>query len=64
VDASPEKAGMETVAGGVHSLSQVAGAIGAGFGYVSGDAVAKPVAHPRRAVEFRLDDLYRPFGKG
>jgi hypothetical protein len=59
-----EKAGVETFAHGLRSLSQVAGGIGAGFGYLDGDAVAKPVAHPRRAVEFRLDDLYRSFGKG
>jgi hypothetical protein len=58
-----EKAGMETYALGLRSLSQVAGAIGAGFGYLDGDAVAKPVTHPRRAVEFRLDDLYNCFGK-
>jgi hypothetical protein len=58
-----EKAGVETYARGLRSLSQVAAAIGAGFGYVDGDAVAKPVAHPRAAVEFRLDDLYRSFGK-
>jgi hypothetical protein len=58
-----EKAGTETYAHGLRSLSQVAGAIGAGFGYLDGDAVAKPVAHPRRAVEFRLDDLYNSFGK-
>jgi hypothetical protein len=59
-----EKAGVETYARGLRSLSQVAGSIGAGFGYLDGDAVAKSVAHPRRAVEFRLDDLYRSFSKG
>ncbi|HUH86222.1 MAG TPA: hypothetical protein VLX85_16560 [Stellaceae bacterium] len=48
---------------GLRSISLVAGALGAGFGYIDGDAVASPVAHPRGVVEFRLADLYRSFIK-
>jgi EAL domain-containing protein (putative c-di-GMP-specific phosphodiesterase class I) len=61
---SAEKAGMETYLHGLRSLSQVAAAIGAGFGYLDGDIVAKPVDHSRNVVEFHLDDLYRPFLRG
>jgi hypothetical protein len=48
---------------GLRSISLVAGALGAGFGYIDGDAVASPIAHPRGVVEFRLADLYRSFIK-
>jgi hypothetical protein len=45
---------------GANSLSMVTAALGAGFAYIDGDAVAKLIDHPRGLVDFRLADLYRP----
>ncbi len=45
---------------GAQSRSLVAAAVGAGFHYVDGDAVAPTLAKPERIVPFQLADLYRP----
>jgi hypothetical protein len=54
------KVPVTTYLQGARSLSQVTAALGAGFTYIEGDAVAKPVDNPRNVAEFRLADLYRP----
>lgn len=58
-----EKAEVPTYMHGAQSLSQVTAAVGAGFAYIDGDAVAKLIDHPRRVADFRLTDLYSPFIK-
>ncbi len=56
-----QKAGFGTIyVCGVPSLSMATAAIGAGFGFVSGIGVAKPVPRPERVLDFTLLDLYRP----
>lgn len=55
-----KRAGIPTCALGLGSLSRVAAAVGAGFAYVEGDAVAKPVDQPLGVVKFSLGDVYRP----
>jgi hypothetical protein len=59
-----EKAGVPSYLHGAKSLSRAVSAIGAGFSYIDGSAVATPIDHPRGVVNFRLDDLYRAFMKG
>jgi hypothetical protein len=55
-----DKTGLPSYLHGASSLSLVTAALGAGFAYIDGDAVAKLIAHPRGLVDFRLADLYRP----
>jgi hypothetical protein len=55
-----EKAGVVTFLHGAQSRSLVAAAVGAGFHYVDGDAVATTLARPDRIVPFQLADLYVP----
>jgi hypothetical protein len=55
-----DKAGLPSYLNGANSLSMVTAALGAGFAYIDGDAVAKLIDHPRGLVDFRLADLYRP----
>jgi hypothetical protein len=56
-----EVSGLSTYLLGAHTRSVVAAAVGAGFRYVGGDAVAEPVDRPDQLIEFQLADLYRPF---
>jgi hypothetical protein len=53
-----ERTSMPSYVHGAQTLSLVTAALGAGFNYIDGDAVAKLVDHPRHAVEFGLADLY------
>lgn len=55
-----EKAEVVTFLHGAQSRSLVAAAVGAGFHYVDGDAVAETLARPERIVPFQLADLYVP----
>jgi len=55
-----DKTGLPSYLHGASSLSLVTAALGAGFAYIDGDAVARLIAHPRGLVDFRLADLYRP----
>jgi hypothetical protein len=55
-----DKVGTPSYLHGAGSLSLVTAALGAGFAYIDGDAVAKLIDHPRGLVDFRLADLYRP----
>ena len=55
-----EKAEVVTFLHGAQSRSLVAAAVGAGFHYVDGDAVAPTLARPDRIVPFQLADLYMP----
>jgi hypothetical protein len=55
-----DKTGLPSYLHGANSLSMVTAALGAGFAYIDGDAVAKLIDHPRGLVDFRLADLYRP----
>ena len=55
-----EKAEVVTFLHGAQSRSLVAAAVGAGFHYVDGDAVAATLARPDRIVPFQLADLYTP----
>jgi hypothetical protein len=57
-------AGIASYLHGAQSLSRVVGAIGAGFRYIDGSAVASPVENPQSMVDLRLDDLYRALMKG
>jgi hypothetical protein len=59
-----EQAGMRSCALGLASPGQVAAAIGAGFAYAAGDAVAKPIDRPGGTVEFCLDDVHRSVPRG
>ena len=59
-----EKAEVVTFLHGAQSRSLVAAAVGAGFHYVDGDAVAPTLARPERIVPFQLADLYMPRGAG
>jgi hypothetical protein len=53
-----ERVSMPSYVHGAQTLSLVTAALGAGFNYIDGDAVAKLVDHPRQVAEFRLADLY------
>jgi len=55
-----EKAEVVTFLHGAQSRSLVAAAVGAGFHYINGDAVAASVSRPERIVPFQLADLYMP----
>lgn len=55
-----EKAEVVTFLHGAQTRSLVAAAVGAGFHYVDGDAVAATLARPERIVPFQLADLYMP----
>ena len=59
-----DKAGFPSYVHGARSLSRVVTALGAGFNYIDGSAVASPIDHPRGIVDFRLDDIYRAYLKG
>jgi hypothetical protein len=59
-----EKATLQTYLLGANSMSLVAAALGAGFQYIAGDAIAKPVNHPRGLIEFSLSDLYSRVANG
>jgi hypothetical protein len=59
-----DKTGLPSYLHGANSLSMVTAALGAGFAYIDGDAVAKLIDHPRGLVDFRLADLYRPLTGG
>jgi hypothetical protein len=54
-----EKVGVATFVHGARSLSLAAAAMGAGFNFIDGDAVAASVPHVDRALAFQLADLYR-----
>ena len=54
-----DKAKLPAFVHGAHTLSLVAAAVGAGFSYVSGEAVSPLVDHPRQIAEFNLANLYR-----
>ena len=58
--AAADKVGVPSYLHGANSLSMVTAALGAGFAYIDGDAVAELIDHPRGLVDFRLADLYRP----
>jgi hypothetical protein len=62
--AASDKTGLPTSLHGASSLSLVTAALGAGFTYIDGDAVAKLIDDPRGLVDFRLADLYRPLTSG
>ncbi|HKW55666.1 MAG TPA: hypothetical protein VJO12_18405, partial [Stellaceae bacterium] len=49
-----DKTGLPSYLRGANSLSMVTAALGAGFAYIDGDAVAKLIDHPRGLVDFRL----------
>jgi hypothetical protein len=53
-----EKIGVPTFVHGARSLSLAAAALGAGFHFIDGDAVAATVPHVDRALSFHLADLY------
>jgi hypothetical protein len=55
-----EKAQVVTFLHGAQTRSLVAAAVGAGFHYVDGEAVAATLARPDRIVPFQLADLYAP----
>jgi hypothetical protein len=55
-----EKAEVVTFLHGAQSRSLVAAAVGAGFHYINGDAVASAVSRPERIVPFQLADLFMP----
>lgn len=54
-----EKAGVITFLHGVSTRSLVAAAIGAGFHFIGGEAVADAAPHPKGVVKLELADLYR-----
>jgi hypothetical protein len=58
-----DKAGFPSYVHGARSLSRVVTALGAGFNYIDGSAVASPIDHPRGIVDFHLDDIYRAYLK-
>ena len=58
--ATADKTGLPSYLHGASSLSLVTAALGAGFAYIDGDAVAKLIDHPRGLVDFHVADLYRP----
>jgi hypothetical protein len=53
-----EKAGLQSCLLGANSTSLAAAALGAGFDYIGGDAVARPVDHPDGLVEFSAANLF------
>jgi len=53
-----EKIGIATFLHGARSRSLVGAALGAGFHFIDGDAVAATVRRPDRALAFQLADLY------
>jgi hypothetical protein len=53
-----EKVGLQSCLFGADSTSLATAALGAGFDYIGGDAVAKPVDHPRGLVAFSTDNLF------
>jgi hypothetical protein len=53
-----EKGGLESCVLGADTTSLATAALGAGFDYISGDAVAKPVDHPRGLVDFSSANLF------
>jgi hypothetical protein len=54
------KAEVVTFLHGAQSRSLVVAAVGAGFHYVDGNAVAATLGRPDRILPFQLADLYRP----
>jgi hypothetical protein len=57
--AAAEKAGLLALIRGVHSRSLAAAALGSGYYYIDGDAVAPAVRHPEEIRNFELFDIYR-----
>lgn len=55
-----ERAEAVTFLHGARTRSLATAAVGAGFHYVDGDAVAATLARPDRIVPFELADLYQP----
>jgi hypothetical protein len=55
-----ERAELATYIRGLRSRSLAAAALGAGFRYLEGEAIAKPVLTPQALREFRLLDIYMP----
>jgi hypothetical protein len=55
-----EKAGLAAYVRGARSLSLVAATLGAGYSFIDGDGIGKPVAKPTRILDFQLLDVYRP----
>jgi hypothetical protein len=56
---SAENCGLPCFIHGINSLSLTGAAVGAGFRYVDGSAVAPPVDRPDRITAFNLRDIYR-----
>ena len=54
-----EKAGLHAYIRGIPSRSLAAAALGSGFYYLDGDAIAPPVKRPETIREFDLFDIYR-----
>jgi hypothetical protein len=53
-----ERTSLPSYLHGAQTRSLVMAAVGAGFNYIDGSALAKLVDHPWHALEFRLTDLY------
>jgi hypothetical protein len=53
-----EKGGLESCVLGADTTSLATAALGAGFDYIGGDAVAKPVDHPGGLVDFSTANLF------
>jgi hypothetical protein len=54
------RARIPAYARGVSTLSLAAATAAAGFDYIAGAAVMKPLSEPQRIVRFGLTELYRP----
>ncbi|MCB9991570.1 MAG: hypothetical protein H6867_09395 [Rhodospirillales bacterium] len=54
-----QKAGKDTYLFGVNSRSLLTAALGAGFTYIAGEAVAAPVREPEHASFLKYEDLYK-----
>ena len=59
-----EKCALPCFIHGIRSLSLTGAALGAGFRYVDGSAVAPPVDRPDRVSVFNLRDIYRTIASG
>jgi EAL domain-containing protein (putative c-di-GMP-specific phosphodiesterase class I) len=56
--AHAEKAGLQTYAADASTRSVLMGAIGAGFSYIDGEAVMKPLDEPAKIHRFELENIY------
>ncbi len=54
------KAGLASYVCGIQTRSLAAAALGAGFTYIAGDAVAELSPRPGSVVKFNILDMYRP----